>query len=307
MKRPVRVLVLGGGPDAEREVSIKSATGIADALRRTGRYDVRLKIITRISPGALRATPADVIFPYLHGPWGEGGPLQDILEADGRPFVGSGAAAARLAMDKMATKGVALAIGIPTPPACILNTADRRCPLPLPVVVKPVHEGSTIGLRICESTREFAACCRAIEAERSRGVSRSYMVEPRIAGAELTVGVIGDSALPVIRIVPRQGLYDYKAKYIRNDTRYIVNPPLPGRVLRRVQRDAVRLAAALGCRHISRTDYMLARDGTPWLLEINTTPGFTDHSLVPKAARAAGIETPDLCDRLVRTALRDRP
>ena len=122
----------------------------------------------------------------------------------------------------------------------------------------------------------------------------------------MTVGVIGRSALPVIRIVPRQGLYDYKAKYIRNDTRYIVNPPLDAKVLRRVQRDALRLAEALGCRHISRTDFMLARDGTPWLLEINTTPGFTDHSLVPKAARAAGIGTPDLCDRLVRMALADR-
>jgi D-alanine-D-alanine ligase len=302
------VLVLGGGPDAEREVSIRSSTAIAEALRSTGRYRVHLEIIERITLEQLRALPGGVIVPYLHGPWGEGGPLQDLLEADGRPFVGSGSRAARVAMDKVATKAVALGLQILTPPWFILNPSDPVSPLGYPVVVKPVHEGSTIGLHVCNSAAELEQACRVIRDEQRRGLCRAYLVEPRIGngwGRELTVGVVDDRALPVIEIVPRSGLYDYEAKYTRNDTQYLVNPTLPSGVGERIASASVRLSKALGCRHIARVDFMLdPTTGTPWLLEINTTPGMTDHSLVPKAAAAAGLSMPDLCASLVEMALR---
>lgn len=311
MPKPT-VLVLGGGPDAEREVSIQSATAIADALRAGGAYDARLEIITTTTPEALRAMPADVIFPYLHGPWGEGGPLQDILEADGRPFVGSGSQASRIAMDKVATKMrfslLSAALGVITPPVHVLNTTDKRAPLKLPVVVKPVHEGSTVGLRICETRAQFEQCIDEINAERAAGgarAHRAYMVEPRIAGRELTVGVIDDGALPIIEIKPKGDLYDYEAKYTRDDTQYIVDPNLPAGMGARLADASIKVMRAVGARHISRSDFILDDKGVPWFLEINTTPGFTSHSLVPKAAAHKGIAMPALCERLVGLALRD--
>jgi D-alanine-D-alanine ligase len=319
------VLVLGGGPDAEREVSIKSSAAIAAALRASGRFTVTLEVIDRPSAKDLAAMPGDVVFPYLHGPWGEGGPLQDLLESPqsapppaghtgahaARPFVGSGARAARAAMDKVHTKGVALELGIPTAPFWILSPRDTTCPARLPVVVKPVHEGSTIGLFVCTSHAQYAAAVEAVRAEQASGVQRAYMVEPKIGGdvkagaRELTVGVIDGGALPVIEICPKGGLYDYEAKYTRDDTRYLMEEEtgLPPALLKKVKKHAVRLAKALGVRHISRTDFMLDAAGVAWLLEINTTPGFTDHSLVPKAAAHAGIAMPDLCAKLVDLAL----
>lgn len=307
-----RVLVLGGGPDAERDVSIKSSTGIADALRGVGRFDVDLRIVDTLTPQQLEALPGDVLFPYLHGPWGEGGPLQDIIEADGRPFVGSGASASRLAMDKIATKAVAMRLGIPTPPVWLLNPRDRSCPAALPVIVKPVHEGSTIGLHVCRTPEQYAAAIDRIAEEHRRGVSRAYMIEPKIGGdtaaRELTVGVIDGRALPVIEIRPKDGLYDYEAKYHRNDTQYLLEgqqlqcDPV---VLAAVKAHTERLFAAMGLRHVARADFMLDATEGVWFLEVNTTPGFTDHSLVPKAARAAGEDMAALCARLVDMAMRD--
>jgi D-alanine-D-alanine ligase len=301
----IKVLVLGGGPDGEREVSINSATEIADALKAGGTYDVRLEIIDTLTAEQLKALPGDVILPYLHGPWGEGGPLQDLLESDGRPFVGCGAQASRIAMDKVATKMIGLKLGLMTPPSFILNLRDAKPPLKPPIVVKPVHEGSTLGLHMCMTREDFDKAREAIRAEVAKGLSRPYMVEPRVAGREITVGVIDSEALPAIEIIPANGLYDYEAKYTRDDTKYIVAPPLPAGLGARLADASVRLMRSIQGRHISRVDYIVDDKGTPWLLEINTTPGFTSHSLVPKAAAHAGITMPVLCERLVGLALRD--
>jgi D-alanine-D-alanine ligase len=300
-----KVLVLGGGPDGEREVSIKSSTAIAGALRAGSAYDVELKIIQKITAEELRSVSADVIFPYLHGPWGEGGPLQDILEADGRPFVGCGSQASRIAMDKVSTKMIALKLGLMTPPSFVLTTRDAKPPFKPPVIVKPIHEGSTLGLRVVNSREDYERVVKEIEAEYARGDVKAYMVEPRVAGRELTVGVIDTEALPIIEIKPKNGLYDYEAKYNRNDTQYIVNPELPAGLGAKLQDVSVKLMRAVQGRHIARVDYMLDEKGLPWLLEINTTPGFTDHSLVPKAAAAKGVGMTELCERLVGLALRD--
>ncbi len=307
------VLVLGGGPDAERDVSLNSARAIAEALLAAG-HAVERRTIERVTADELARMPGQVIFPALHGGWGEGGPLQDILESDGRPFVGSTSLPARRAMDKIATKLTALELGIPTPPAHILDWRDHVCPMQLPVVVKPVHEGSTIGLYLCRTPEEWTAARAAVAEEAAQGELRSYMIEPMIGaqsgsrtarGRELTVGLLDGRALPVIEIIPADGLYDYEAKYTRDDTTYLVDPQLPAGVTERIKEQTARVARALGVRHIARTDFILDSSGTAWFLEINTMPGFTDHSLVPKAARHAGIGMPELCSTLIRLAVRD--
>src|SRR5262245_21129348 len=241
-ERKIRVLVLAGGPDAERQVSLTSAKFVAEALRTTPRFDVSTLTIDRLSGAELRAAPADVIVPVLHGGWGEGGPLQDILEADGRACVFSRARASRWAMDKIATKMAAAQVGIPTPAAYLLDRRDDVCPLPYPVIVKPVHEGSTVGLHVVRDDTGWRRALETIRAETSGGEGartpagvalRSYMIEPMITGAgggrarELTVGLLDNSALPIIEIVPASGLYDYEAKYHRDDTQYILDPQLP--------------------------------------------------------------------------------
>jgi len=313
------VLVLGGGPDAEREVSIKSSTAISSALNASGRFSAKLEIIDRIDASWLAAQPADLIFPYLHGPWGEGGPLQDILESDTRPYVGTDARGSRGAMDKVASKVFAMDAGIQTAPMWILSTRDPVCPTRLPVVIKPVHEGSTIGLHVCTSRVEYAEAVQKILAEHTQRLgagldARVYMVEPMIRGysgrpaRELTVGIVNGEALPVIEIKPKDGLYDYDAKYVRDDTQYFVEGvdlELAEALVKKLKKLTVRLFRQMGLRHIARADFLLDEDGTPWFLEINTTPGFTDHSLVPKAARQIGLEMPALCAKLAETALND--
>jgi len=311
---PTKVLVLGGGPDGEREVSIKSATGIANGLReRPAFFDVHLEIIDALTPAQLKALPGDVIIPYLHGPYGEGGPLQDVLEADGRPYLGSGPRPARTAMDKVATKVIALQHGIDTQPFWILNHNDPVPPCKLPVIIKPVHEGSTLGLHVCMTHQDYRTAVKQIHAEQTNALgkhpARVYLIEPKIGGAsqarELTVGLLDGEALPIIEIKPKGGLYDFEAKYIRDDTLYITDPEISEKVARKVRKASVKLAKAIGCRHIARADFMLDDEGEVWLLEINTTPGFTDHSLVPKAAKHAGMSMADLCAKLVAITLRD--
>lgn len=316
------ILVLGGGPDSEREVSLKSAHFISEALCKAG-FGVRNETIDRMTIDELRALPGDVIFPALHGGWGEGGPLQDLLESDGRPFVGSMSAAARHAMDKIATKFTARGLGIPTPEVRLLDLRDTVCPLPFPVIIKPVHEGSTVGLFVCTSTHEWQWARSVIDEQRITSAGeRVYMIEPCVQRApakgqttprkarELTVGFFDGRALPVIEIVPAEGLYDYEAKYTRNDTRYVVEPELPPGITEKIQQQTVALAQAMNVRHLARADFMLDSDNdgthpTAWFLEINTLPGFTDHSLLPMAARHIGMPMPVICGKLVECALRD--
>jgi len=311
---PLRVAVLGGGPDAERQVSLTSARFVAAALQATPSFSVTSHTIDRLSLADLKAIPGDVIVPVLHGLWGEGGPLQELLERDGRPFVFSGSRASRLAMDKVATKFTAVRLGIPTPAAHILDLRDASCPIQFPVIIKPVHEGSTIGLYVVATQQDWLHAMDSIRADLNKqhadaAPPRSYMIEPKIGGTararELTVGVLDGVALPIIEIVPAEGLYDYEAKYTRNDTRYLLDPSLPSGIEASVKDMSARLAREIGVRHVARADFMLDEHNKPWLLEINTIPGFTDHSLVPKAAKHAGIDMPALCSKLVEMAIRD--
>lgn len=310
-KSAVRVLVLGGGPDAEREVSLESSKSVAAALEAAG-CKVRREIIDRVDASALRALGGggDVIFPVLHGPWGEGGPLQDELEKCGKPFVGCKSATARLAMDKIATKMAAARVGVPTLIAGVLNARDVVPPFGLPCVIKPVHEGSSVGVHICRTAEQWEKGLQAVDADRVKHPHRVYMVERAAIGArEMTVGVLDGEALPIVEIKPNvaQGVefYDYEAKYNRDDTQYVVGPNLPGDLTKRMQEYAVRVAKEIGVRHLSRVDFLVDKDDQPWLLEVNTLPGFTSHSLFPMAANAIGLDFPKLTKRLVELAMRD--
>lgn len=291
-----RVLVLFGGPDAERPVSIESGRGVAAALSELGRHEVVPLEIHTVTVEELSAQRPDVVFPVLHGRWGEGGPLQELLEALQRPYVGCRPRAAALAMDKLATKLLASGEGVPTPRSQELRPGEP-CDVSPPLVLKPVDDGSSVDLRICRSADEVAAARQELHTKRPR-----LMAEQYVRGAEITAGILHGNVLPLIEIQPASGVYDYEAKYTRDDTRYVVDPPLATGVAEQIRRSALRVFERLGCRDLARVDFIVDERG-PWLLEVNTLPGFTSHSLVPKAAAHLGISMPELCGRLVDRAL----
>jgi D-alanine-D-alanine ligase len=293
------VLVLGGGPDRERDVSLVGAAQVASALREAGHEAIERDIMPD-DVSALDET-FDVVFPVLHGRFGEGGPLQRILEHRGVAFVGCTAGPAATAIDKIATKQICRDAGIATPDWQRLGPADALH-LDVPAVIKPIDDGSSVDVLICHNREAAERAATELLAERE-----AVIAERLIAGRELTVGIIDGEALPLIEVVPAVAFYDYQAKYDRDDTEYRFDPNLPVGAAAAMAADAVQLNLAIGCRHLSRVDFMLDADGRHWMLEINTMPGFTTHSLVPMAARKAGLDMPALCDRLVRLALRDGP
>lgn len=294
-----RVVVLMGGPDAEREVSLMSGAEIAKALTATGRYEVVPHTIMRIDAEGILGLRPDVIFPIVHGPWGEGGPLQTVLEqierSAGVGFVGPRARGASLAMNKVATKAIASELGVRTPRARQLVRGE---PLELapPLVIKPADDGSSVDLRICRSSDEVAAARAELEPRRT-----NLMAEEYIAGREMTVGIVNGAVLPIIEIVPKTAFYDYEAKYLRDDTGYRLDPELAPAVAEEMRQATRRVFDALGLRDVARADFMVDARGA-WFLEINTAPGMTTHSLVPMASRHAGVDMPELCARLVEAA-----
>ncbi len=312
------IAVLSAGPDAERPVSIRSAAAVHAALTQAG-YTAALHEIDAPSTDQLAALTAhaDLIFPVLHGPWGEGGPLQDRLEALAKPYIGCRPQAARLAMDKLATKLAAARAKVPTAPAAILNPNDPTPPLPLPLVIKPTHEGSSVGLHLCHTTDDYQKAHTAaispppcLRASVPPCLPPIHLIEPLLTGRELTVSLIPADPpadlrpLPIIEITPASGVYDYAAKYDRSDTRYTPNPRLPEGTAQTLSQYALTAAHAIGVRHLARVDFILTQEG-PSLLEINTMPGFTQTSLLPMAAKAANIDLPTLVTRLVQAALAD--
>jgi len=295
-----KVGVLLGGKSAEREISLKSGALVLAALRSHG-VDAHAFDPAERGIEDLLDARYDRVFIVLHGRFGEDGTVQGVLEWLGIPYTGSGVLASALAMDKLRTKLVWQALGLPTPSYEILPAdADlggvaRR--LGLPIMVKPVNEGSSLGM---SKVREAGALEEAYAL--AVNYDRAVMAEKFIEGTELTVGILGDAALPIIKLETPRDFYDYEAKYFADDTRYILPcglPPARERELQALSREAF---AALGCRGWGRVDLMLDADGAPYLLEVNTAPGMTDHSLVPMAARAVGLSYADLCLRILEAA-----
>lgn len=299
------VMVLAGGPDRERPVSLMSGAEVSRALREAGH-----RVVQRdIGPDNLTALDefseigAVVLFPILHGAWGEGGGLQRILDDRRIRYVGCRAEAASLCMDKFKAKTKLVEAGLPTPPFELLAGSQRRTIQP-PLVFKPPCEGSSIDLVICHDAEQARRARHRLGARH-----KELLVEEFIRGRELTVGVIADAsvpggirALPAIQIVPATEFYDYEAKYDRDDTQYLFDIDLPQDTLAQISQIAQETFRTLGCRHLGRVDIMVDRQNQPWILEINTLPGFTSHSLLPKAAAKSGMPMAKLVDHLVKLA-----
>jgi len=310
-ERASRVLVVMGGPDAERAVSLDSGAAVAAALRAAGWRNVESMVLgagdrpsVAEAEAALRdrlaAGGVDVAFPALHGPWGEGGGAQAVLEDAGVPFVGAGSIAAALAMDKPRTKSV-LAQALPelrTPPWSMLAPGDSADPDP-PVVLKAPGEGSSIGVALCRTPVEVAAARRRLHAEHG-----ALLAERLVEGREITAAIVGSTCIGLLEVVPAEGFYDYEAKYHRADTAYRVDPNLPAEIEARCCAIAERSASILGARHVARVDFMVD-DADAWLLEVNTMPGFTSHSILPKIAAARGRSLGELASDLLVMALGD--
>ncbi|KFN51281.1 D-alanine--D-alanine ligase [Arenimonas composti] len=299
------VAVLLGGSSAEREVSLDSGRNVLEALRARGIDAQPVDGIPALIEG-LRERRFDRVFNILHGNkgGGEDGTLQGLLEALGVPYTGSRVLGSALAMDKIRSKQVWLALGLPTPRYARLAKGDdvqaAAHALGLPVIVKPACEGSSVGV-----SRVFDDAGLAGAVELASRYPGELLMEQLVVGGEYTVGILGDLALPTIRIVPAGEYYDYHAKYQAEDTQYLC-PGLDDAGAE-VEMRALALAAfrALGCSGWGRVDVMRDRDGNNHLLEVNTAPGMTSHSLVPKAARELGIGFEELCWRVLETSLAD--
>jgi D-alanine-D-alanine ligase len=294
------VAVLMGGRSAEREISLKSGTMVLNALKKSG-VDAHAFDPRDSGLDELKSQRYERAFVALHGRFGEDGTVQGALEYLGIPYTGSGVMASALAMDKWRTKLLWQAAGLPTPSWELMTAhsepAGLASRLGLPLMVKPAREGSSIGMSKVASVEKIAPAY-----ELAASHDDVVIAERFIEGTELTAGILDGEALPLIRLETPREFYDYEAKYFADDTRYICPCGLPAAKEQSLQRQALEAFHLLGCSGWGRVDTMLDRDGNPYLLEVNTIPGMTDHSLVPMAARAKGISFEDLCVRILESA-----
>ncbi|HVC98170.1 MAG TPA: D-alanine--D-alanine ligase [Pirellulales bacterium] len=300
----LHVAVLAGGDSAEREVSLASGRNVVAALAQRG-HDVEWLDPALRDLASVPWDRFDVGFVALHGGAGEDGRVHAQLESWGVPCTGSGPVAASLAMSKSASKTRMLAAGVPTLPYVSFAVdeprslvAERVAELGYPTVVKPDAQGSSLGVGFAADAGELAVC---IDAARCFGTL--MLAEPWIDGREFTVAVLGREPLPVLEIATPRGLFDYEAKYRCTATEYRFETGLPPEIVNRVRSAATAAVEALGTAGLARVDLMLSRVGDPWVLEVNTVPGMTDHSLAPMAAARAGLTFADLCDWMLRDAL----
>ncbi len=292
-----RIGVIAGGFSGERPVSLRSGKNVLAALQRKG-YNARLidPVDTDIS-----ADTMDIAFLCLHGQFGEDGCIQAQLAHVGIPYTGSGTQASILGMNKLVTKTIMVANGLPTPAFQVITTTPFTLDLPLPVIVKPIAEGSSLGVFIADTWEDCQA--RVTTILDKYGIC---LIEEYIAGRELTVGVLdnhGDlQALPILELKPDNRFYDYDAKYTPGKTTFILPAPLPTTVRDELHAHAIKLHTVLGCSGATRTDMLLHEEKGPFLLEINTAPGMTDQSDLPAQAAAAGISFDDLVEIILCSA-----
>jgi D-alanine-D-alanine ligase len=295
-----RVAVIFGGTSTEREVSLKTGAAVLAALQRRGvaafGFDPREQLLPEL---LTRGT--DRVWIALHGPGGEDGTLQGALECLGLPYTGSGVMGSAIGMDKLRTKRLAQAAGIPTSDYVELTGEQdleaALARLKLPLIVKPATQGSSVGMTKVERAADFAAAYRIAAA-----VDHSVLAEAWISGAEYTVSILNGRALPSIRIQPATTFYDYEAKYLRNDTQYFCPSGLSKPAEEHLAALGLAAFAAVGAEGWGRADFMMDGSGRPQLLEVNTVPGMTDHSLVPMAAKAAGLSFEELVWRILESS-----
>jgi len=304
-RRIGKVGVLMGGPSSEREVSFKSGKAVFEALRGADIDAVAIDIVT-VDRGQniklLKRHDLDVVFIALHGEFGEDGGIQEILEGLSLPYTGSGVKASGLAMDKIASRKIFEEKGIRVPRYRVMHKAEwigglgAPADFKTPMVIKPASNGSSIGLSMIGSAKGFDQAMRL-----AFSFDERVLIEEYLQGREMTVGILDDAALPVIEIISKHQLFDYEAKYHVGLTDYIVPAQIDAVLSRKIQDAALAAHRALGCTGYSRADLIL-KDNIPFVLEVNTIPGFTATSLLPKAAKEAGIEFAELCLKLLNLA-----
>ena len=292
-RRYSNVAVLYGGSSTEREVSVHSGLAVVSGLREAGYCCTPVDIADREFS---LSDDTEAVFIAMHGEFGEDGQVQAELDRRRMPYTGSGSECSRRSMDKVASKQVFLAEGVPTPVFEVLAPGETLS-LPLPVVVKPIAQGSSIGVHRVRAEGDWADA-----AADTRRYGADILVEACIPGRELTVGIVDDEVLPVVEIVAPDAWYDYRAKYTKGETRYIVPAELDAASADACRDMAWRAFRALGCRGFGRADFRFSPEGKLYLLEINTIPGFTETSLLPKAAASIGMGFSRLCDRILSVA-----
>jgi D-alanine-D-alanine ligase len=296
----LNVTVMLGGPSAEREVSLRSGAAVAQALRSLG-HEVR-----ELDPqrGSWEMPPGtDVVFLALHGTYGEDGTVQRRLEELGLAYTGCDPEASRLGFDKVLTKQRCIAAAVPTARFALIDSPAASWPMGWnpPVVLKPVRQGSSVGLRFVERVADWSTAL----AEALR-FDHEVLLEEKIAGRETTVGILGGEPLPVVEVRPQTGVYDYQNKYTAGATEYLCPAPFDEATTTRIQQAGLGAFKAIGGRDYARVDVMVRPNGDPVVLEVNTLPGMTETSLLPKAAAVAGIGYADLCQRMLELALNRR-
>ena len=288
-----KVAVLMGGPSSERAISLKSGAAVANGLRTAGYQVVEVDVTDRTL--TLPET-VEGVFIALHGEFGEDGGVQQLLETRRLPYTGSNPTSSRASFDKRLSKKIFVEAGIPTASYEVLGPEDTLT-LPYPVVVKPPCQGSTIGIFKVNHAEEWSAAFK--ESLRYDG---EIIAEAFIPGRELTVGVVGETAFPAIEILAPDGWYDFTAKYSKGQSRHLCPAPLTDALASRIKAIALDTFRALGCRGLGRVDFRLTEDGKLYVLELNNIPGFTETSLLPKAAQQAGIPFADLCATIMEMA-----
>jgi D-alanine-D-alanine ligase len=301
-----RIAVLMGGFGGEREVSLKSGRAVVQGLREAGHEVLPYEVNDPALPGLEDMLP-DAAFVALHGAFGEDGGVQQVLEDMGIPYTGSGPQASRLGMDKLASKRLFVRHSVPTADYFVIGPRDdlraaagNAQDFGYPFVVKPACSGSSLGISIVRAPAQLEA---ALASAREHG--QDALVERYVHGREFTAGVLDGEPLPLVELVVGREFFDFEAKYHDKSTRYITPVSLLHTLYRRASDAALRAYEALGCRHMARVDLLFGFDGGLYVLEVNTIPGFTPRSLLPMAAAEAGIPFAQLCDRVVRVAVRD--
>lgn len=302
MDKSLKIAVLYGGNSAEREVSLMSGQGVGNALKSRG-YNIELFDIA--NRDLLELKNFDLAFIALHGKYGEDGCIQGFLELLKIPYTGPGVMSSSVGMNKIVSKKIFIHEGIPTPEFRVVRDYEglqkATQEIGYPIIVKPPQEGSTIGLKKVHSQDELTEAFNE-----SIKFDEEMLVEKCIEGRELTVAILGKSpdtrALPIIEIVTPDGNYDYEQKYTRDDTQYICPAKLDENLARNIENICIKAYDSLECQGWSRVDVMLDKNNCPWVLEINTSPGMTSHSLVPMAAKAIGLSYEDICEEILKTA-----
>ena len=288
-----------GGLSAEREVSLKTGEAIYNALVRAGYNACRIDAGRDIAE-AVRREAVEAAFIALHGGAGEDGSIQGLLEVIGIPYTGSGVLASAIAMDKEFSKKVFVFHGLPVPEFIVLKRGGRvpEIRFPLPWVVKPATEGSSIGVNMVDDAAGLAPAL-----EKAFGLSERVIVERRVYGKEVQVGILGGKVLGSVEVRPSTDFYSYEAKYTAGKTQYILPPEIDAKMLGKAHETGLQAHLALGCRGASRVDLILDANGTPYVLEVNTIPGMTETSLLPKIARLSGLDFTALVEEILKEAL----